>query len=188
MDETEHGDGPDFADPVTTNELRGELGTGFVDDLTDIFLREVIPAGMRDDVRRSIEDVRAENHDPIILEMMYAMQCVLLDKCVATLAAQQQISEIQKLRSQLSRRRADLLEGMLRYKESAPKRNAAKGASARHARTDEIKSRVVADWQENGHTYANRTAFAHTWLTREPQLKRPRTILDWIRDSAAPRG
>ncbi|KVO83241.1 hypothetical protein [Burkholderia ubonensis] len=181
MDEIQRGDGPDFAEPVTMNELRRELGEAFVESLTDIFVREIIPAALRDDVRRNIEEVRAENHDPVILEMECAMQRALLDECQAILAAKQQMSTLAELQSCLSRRRADLLEAMLRYQESAPKRNAIKGAGARHARTDEIKSRVLADWQENGHKFTNKTEFAHTWLGKEPQLKQARTIINWIK-------
>ncbi|KWO78478.1 hypothetical protein [Burkholderia ubonensis] len=188
MDDIRRDAGSGDAEPAKMNDVRSELGSRCIQDLTDIFLREIMPQTLRDAVRRSIEEVRAENHDPLVLEMEYAMQRVLLKECEAILAAQQHISALEKLQSRLSRRRTDLLEGMVRYKESAPKRNAIKGAGARHARTDEIKSRVLADWQENGQKYANRTEFAHTWLSKEPQLKQPRTILNWIKDSTASRG
>jgi hypothetical protein len=186
MDENRSLDNLGYLDPVLMNDVREELGQEIVDTLTDSMLGKIRPLSLQAKIRETLNEVRAENYDVVMLEIELAMQRVMLEHCMEELTAQKELSDIRNEKARFSAFRADLLQGMLDYKVSQPKRNAINGAKARHAATDDLKKKILEAWRENSRKYDSPTAFANDWVEKDVGIKRPRTIVDWIKKSRDP--
>jgi len=117
------------------NDIREEYAAEFVEKYTNEFVKGlggrsklISETELRDEIRK----VRDHNYDPMFMEMLFAMFQVFLKKYENGVRKYREAMDLTEVELGIHDKHFDILEGMIDYLETKPKKVAKIGADARH--------------------------------------------------------